>query len=142
MVWAMRVLRTLTAVSLAACLLGAAADPESISPRDPYPVNPPGPTCYGQNYDYHVWNLFAPQDVFGVDSCVAAQLVAQRNMAGNLANYIALVSARVPVFVPDALFAMAWNTSTTFLANCASNGTGVEFVQDGRTGMVLGCHAQ
>lgn len=137
----MRVLRSLTAVSLAACLLGAAADPESISPRDPYP-NPGGPTCYGQNYSQHVWNLFAPQDIYGVDSCVAAQLVAQRNVAGNYANYVALVSAHVRLFVPDAVFALAWNSSTQFLAQCASHGTGVEFVQDSRTGMVLGCHAQ
>lgn len=135
----MNALRSLAAVALAASLMGAAATPD-----EPYPGHgpAPGPACYGQNYSYHVWNLFTPQDVFLVDSCVAAQLVAQRNAAGNLANYIALVSAQVRLFVPDAVFSMAWNSSTQFLATCASQGTGVEFVQDSRTGMVLGCHAQ
>lgn len=137
----MKTLRALAAAALAAGLLGA-ADPDSISPRDPYPVDPPGPTCYGENYSHHVWNLIAPQDVFGVDSCVAAQLVAQRNVAGNLAMYVSLVSARVPVLVPNVIFTMAWNTSTTVLAACAAPGRGVEFVQDGRTGMVLGCNPQ
>jgi hypothetical protein len=126
----------LTAVVLAGSLHGAAG----VDPTTPYPA--PGPSCYGLNYERHVWNLFTPQDIYGVDSCVAAQLVAQRNVAGNLANYVAIVSARVHLLVPDAIFAMAWNTSTTFLASCASKGTGVEFVQDGRTGAVLGCHAQ
>jgi hypothetical protein len=133
----MRAQRALAAVVLAGSMHGVAGP----SPRDPYP-DPSGPTCYGQNYSEHVWNLMTPQDVYGVDSCVAAQLVAQRNVAGNLAMYITLVSARVQVLVPDAIFAMAWNTSTTFLANCASRGTGVEFVQDARTGVILGCHAQ
>lgn len=135
----MRVLRSLMAVSLAAGLLGAAA-----SPDEPYPGHGPavGPTCYGQNYSYHVWNIFTPQDVYLVDSCVAARLVANRNTAGNYANYVALVSAQVRLFVPDAVFALAWNTSTSVLARCASFGTGVQFVQDGRTGMVLGCNAQ
>jgi hypothetical protein len=133
----MKALRSLTAAILAGSLLGAAGP----DPRDPYPGSP-GPACYGQNYSDHVWNLFTPQDIYGVDSCAAAQLVAQRNVAGNLAMYITLVSARIQVLIPDAVFAMAWNTSTTFLANCASPGTGVEFVQDSRTGVVLGCHAQ
>lgn len=133
----MMALRMVAAAVLAGSLTAGAA-------VEPYPGHgeSPGPTCYGENYSYHVWNLVAPQDVYGVDSCVAAQLVAQRNVAGNLAMYITLVSARVQIFVPDAIFAMAWNTSTTFLANCASKGTGVEFVQDARTGVVLGCKAQ
>lgn len=134
----MKALRVLAAGVLAASLTGGAV-------AEPYPGHgrKPGPTCFGGNYHYHVWNLFAPQDVYGVDSCVAAQLVAQRNAAGNLAMYISLVSAKVPVIgVSEIVFVMAFNTTTQYLAACASKGTGVEFVQDGKTGAVVGCRAQ
>jgi hypothetical protein len=133
----MKAMRFLAAALLAATLTGAGV-------TEPYPGHgkQPGPTCYGGNYKYHVWNLVAPQDVYGVDSCVAAQLVAQRNAAGNLAMYISLVSARVPVLVSTTVYVMAWNTTTQALAVCASPGTGVEFVQDAKTGAVLGCRAQ
>lgn len=113
--------------------------------QEPYPGHgpKPGPVCYGSNYSYHVWNLFAPQDVYGVDSCVAAQLVAQRNAAGNVAMYISLIASRVPVLgVSEVVFVMAFNTSTQYLASCASRGTGVEFVQDSRTGAMIGCRPQ
>lgn len=128
----------LAAGALAAGLTGGAI-------AEPYPGHgrKPGPTCYGGNYEYHVWNLVAPQDVYGVDSCVAAQLVTQRNAAGNLAMYISLVASKVPVLgVSEVVFVMAFNTSTQYLAACASKGTGMEFVQDGKTGAMLGCHAQ
>ncbi len=111
--------------------------------QEPYPGHRPGPTCYGSNYSYHVWNLFAPQDVYGVDSCVAAQLVAQRNAAGNVAMYVSLVASKVPVLgISEVVFVMAFNTSTQYLASCASRGTGVEFVQDSRTGAMVGCRPQ
>jgi hypothetical protein len=112
--------------------------------QEPYPGHGhTGPTCFGANYHHHVWNLFSPQDVYGVDSCVATQLVAQRNAAGNVAMYISLVASKVPVLgVSEVVFVMAFNTSTQYLASCASKGTGVEFVQDSSTGAMVGCHAQ
>lgn len=133
----MNALRMLAAGVLAASLTGGAI-------AEPYPGHgrKPGPTCFGGNYEYHVWNLLHPQDVYGVDSCVAAQLVAQRNAAGNLAMYISLVSARVAILVSTTVYVMAWNTTTQALAVCTAPGTGVEFVQDGKTGAVLGCRAQ
>lgn len=127
--------RTLAAAALAASLLGAAAPPAVPRPAS-------GPTCYGFNGWWHVWNLFAPQDVIAVDSCVAATLIATRNLAGNYVLYVSLATAKVPYLFPVALYAMAWQTGNGALATCAAKGTGVEFVQDSKTGMVLGCHAQ
>ena len=138
----MRALRLLAAVAISASLLGAAADPESVSPRDPYPSNPPGPTCYGGNYSYHVWNLLYPQDVYGVDSCRMAVLLAQRRVAGNLAMYISLVTARVPNLMPVTVMVMAWNTSTEFLSSCTAPGRGVEFLQSSSNGWMQGCQPQ
>lgn len=139
----MNALRSLIALTLAACLLGAAADPESISPRDPYPVTPPGPTCYGQNYDYHVWNLLYPQDVFGIDSCKTAQLLAARTVAGNYTQFITLLSLWYPQVVwPVQVTVLTWNAGTGMIQTCAAPGRGIEILQDGRTGTILLCHAQ
>jgi hypothetical protein len=132
----MKLIKALIAPMLALSLMGAAAPaPASIDPHN-------GPACYGFNGWYHVWNLFAPQDVIAVDSCVAAQLIATRNLAGNYATYVAIAAARVPFLFPVSLYAMAWQTGNQALQTCASKGTGVEFVQDSSTGMILGCHAQ
>ena len=138
----MNALRALTAVSLAACLLGAAADPDSIDPRDPYPT-PGGPTCYGQNYDYHVWNLLAPQDVFGIDSCKTAQLLAARAVAGNYTQFVTLLGLWYPKVVwPVTVMVLVWNAGTAMIQTCAAPGRGIEILQDGRTGTVLMCTAQ
>jgi hypothetical protein len=135
-------MRAVTAVSLAACLLGAAADPEGIDPRDPYP-NPGGPTCYGKNYDYHVWNLVAPQDVFGIDSCKTAQLLAARTVASNYAQFVSLLNLWYPKVVwPVTVMVLVWNAGTGMIQSCAAPGRGIERVQDGRTGQVLMCSAQ
>lgn len=137
----MRALRALTAVSLAACLLGA-ADPDGIDPRDPYPT-PGGPTCYGQNYDYHVWNLVAPQDVFGIDSCKTAQLIAARTVAGSYAQFVSLLNMWYPKQVwPVTLTVLMWNAQTAMIQSCAAPGRGIEILLDGRTGQVLTCASQ
>lgn len=131
------------AILLVLSLTGAVQAPiEGPSPRDPYPIENPKPKCLGKNGHYHVWNLFSPQDVYQVDSCVAAQLVAARNQASNYALYISLLMGRIPAFVPFVVYVMAWHTGSTALANCASKGTGVEFIQDSKTGTVLYCRAQ
>lgn len=119
-----------------------AANIDSPSPRDPYPNPGPKPTCYGGNYSYHVWNLFTPEDVYGVDSCNAATLIAVRNTAGNYALYVSLASAKIPVLLPEVVYAMAWQTGNQQLTVCASKGTGIEFVQDSSTGQVIQCRAQ
>jgi hypothetical protein len=136
----MKVARPLVAGLLALALTGAAV-PDTPSPRDPYPSNR-GPTCYGFNGWYHVWNLFTPEEVYAVDSCVAQTLLATRDLAGNYALYVSLATSRVPLIFPVALYAMAWQTGNGALRTCASKGTGVEFVQDSRTGQVVMCRAQ
>lgn len=139
----MNALRSLTALTLAASLLGAAADPGSVSPRDPYPSDPPGPTCYGQNYNYHVWNLLYPQDVYGVDSCKAAQLLAARAVAGNYSQFVALLNMWYPKQVwPVTLMVLVWNAGTAMIQTCAAPGRGIELLIDGRTGTVLLCASQ
>lgn len=138
----MRALRAFTAVTLAASLLGAAADPEGLDPRDPYP-NPGGPTCYGKNYDYHVWNLVAPQDVFGLDSCRTAQLLAARAVAGSYTQFVTLLGLWYPKVVwPVTLTVLIWNAGTAMIQACAAPGRGIEILQDGRTGQVLMCDSQ
>jgi len=134
----MRIVKPIAAMALAVCLTGAAA-----SPDEPYPGHGrTGPTCYGANYSYHVWNLIYPQDVFGIDSCTVAVLVAERNVAGNYAMYVSLVAARVPQLIPASVTVMLWQTSNVIMASCASHGTGIEMLQDGRTGWMLLCSAQ
>jgi putative hemolysin len=136
----MKLAKALLPGLLALALMGAAV-PDTPSPRDPYPGEP-GPTCYGTNGWYHVWNLFTPQEVYMVDSCVAQTLIATRDLAGNYALYVSLASAKVPLAFPVALYAMAWQTGNGALRTCASKGTGVEFVQDSKTGQVIMCRAQ
>lgn len=138
----MNALRSLGALTLAVGLLGAAADPGSISPRDPYPADP-GPACYGGNYNYHVWNLLYPQDVFGVDSCRTAQLLAARAVAGNYSQFVTLLNMWYPKQVwPVSLLILTWNAGTAMIQTCAAPGRGVEILQDGRTGTVLLCGSQ
>lgn len=128
---------------MAACLLGAAADPGSISPRDPYPIDPSGPTCYGQNYDYHVWNLLNPQDVYGIDSCKITQLIAARTVAGNYSQFVTLLAIRYPKTIwPASVMILIWNANTGMIQTCAAHGTGVELLKDSRTGWTQGCRAQ
>jgi putative hemolysin len=140
----MKLTKALVAALLALSLTGASTPPPTIvhpdEPRPGHGAN--GPTCYGANGWYHVWNLFAPQDVIMVDSCVAATLIAYRDIAGNYVLYVSLVTAKVPFVFPVALYAMAWQTGNHQMRVCASKGTGIEFVQDSKTGMVLGCRAQ
>jgi hypothetical protein len=126
--------------ALALSLTGFSA--EGVDP--PPGTYPPhyGPTCYGYNESHTVWNLVAPMHVFNVDSCRAAVLVSQRNVAGNYANYVALVASRIPGALPVTVYALAWNTGNGALAQCASRGTGVTFYQSGVNGMVMGCSAQ
>lgn len=134
----MHLAKPIAAMVMAGCLTGAAAVPD-----EPYPGHGhTGPTCYGANYSYHVWNLFYPQDVYGVDSCGMAELLAQRRVAGNLAMYISLVTARVPNLMPVTVMVMAWNTSTEFLSSCAAPGRGVEFVQSSSNGWMQACRPQ
>jgi len=140
----MTVRRSLATLATAMCLMGAAADPGSISPRDPYPGEPPsGPTCYGSNYDYHVWNLLNPQDVFGIDSCRTAQMIAVRQVAGNYSQFIVLLGVKYPKVVWPVSAALAiWNANTGMIQTCAAPGRGIEILKDSKTGWVQGCIAQ
>jgi putative hemolysin len=138
--------RSLMAGLMAICLMGIGLPGASAlpgpNPPPGQPISPVGPTCFGNNGHYHVWNLFAPQDVYQVDSCIANQLVAARNSATNYVMYLSLLMGKLPAFVPLVVYVMAWHTTNVALANCASKGTGIEFVQDSRTGAVLYCRAQ
>lgn len=140
----MRRLRKLAAsAALALSLTGFST--EGIDPPPgtyPEPGGPAGPTCYGRNDKQTAWNLVNPVHIFKVDSCKAAVLVSQRNLAGNYANYVALVASRIPGAMPITVYALAWNTGNGVLAQCASRGTGVIFYQSGMNGMVIGCDAQ
>jgi len=134
----MKPLRTVAAATaLAAGLMAGVSAPAQADPGDWY-----GGGCIGGAYSYHIWNLFYPQTAFALPSCAINELIAQRNVAGNYANYIALVASKVPITVPLVIYAMAWNTSTTWLSSCASRGRGVVFYQDNRTGMILSCNSQ
>jgi len=137
----MKTLRILGAsAALALSLTGFST--EGVDPPPGHYPTPGGPTCYGRNAQTTVWNLVNPVHVFSVDSCKAAVLVSQRNVAGNYANYVALVASRIPGALPITVYALAWNTGNGVLAQCASRGTGVSFYQSGQNGMVLGCDAQ
>lgn len=137
----MKTLRSLAlAVLLALSLTGFSAKGADPPPGYYPPRN--GPSCYGVNESRTVWNLVNPIHVYKVDSCKAAVLVSQRNLAGNYANYVALVAARIPGALPVTVYALAWNTGNGALAQCASRGTGVTFTQSGYNGMVIGCSAQ
>ena len=136
-------LRTLVAsAALALSLTGFSA--EGVDPPPGHYPTPgaPRPACYGVNEQRTVWNLVTPVHVYSVDSCRAAVLVSQRNLAGNYANYVALVAARIPGAMPITVYALAWNTGNGVLAQCAARGTGVTFSQSSQNGMVLGCSAQ
>lgn len=115
---------------------------EGIDPPPGHYPTPGIPGCYGKNEKQTVWNLVNPIHAFSVDSCKAAVLVSQRNLAGNYANYVALVASRIPGAMPITVYALAWNTGNGVLAQCASRGTGVTFYQSARNGMVIGCNAQ
>ena len=130
----------IAALAVSALLAGGVGT--GLDPREPYYPWSPGPTCYGVTEWHTAWNLVAPTTVYNVNSCVAAELVAGRNLVGNYANYIAFVSARVPVLLPVSVYAVAWNTGNSVLARCASRGTGVTFYQSGYNGMVISCSAQ
>lgn len=127
--------------ALALTALLAAGPSTGVDPREPYPWAP-GPTCYGATEWHNAWNLVTPTTVYNVNSCVAAELVAKRNLAGNYANYVALLAARIPPLFPVSVYSLAWNTGNGVLAQCASRGTGVTFYQSGVNGMVIGCNAQ
>jgi hypothetical protein len=136
----MRKLWTLGLCIIALTLTGFSG--EGVDPPPGHYPPPVGPTCYGYNESHTVPNLVNPTHVFNVDSCKAAVLVAQRNLAGNYANYVALVASRIPGAMPITVYALAWNTGNGVLAQCASRGTGVTFYQSGFNGMVIGCSAQ
>ena len=136
----MRVLKSLTALTLAAGLLGAAA-----SPDEPYPGHgpQPGPTCYGANYSYHVWNLVMPQEVVGIDSCKTAQMIAARAAASNYVNFVGLLARWYPntAFTATAM-GLIYAAQTGMLQTCAAPGRGVEFIMDTRNGVIQGCQPQ
>jgi hypothetical protein len=129
-------MHTLAVAALAASLTVGPAD------IDTFPPDPAPPTCYGTIGWHNAWNLVNPVTVYNVDSCTASRLVAARNLAGNYANYVALLAARVPAMFPTSVYALAWNTGNGVLARCASYGTGVTFYQSGFNGMVITCSAQ
>lgn len=137
----MRRLRKLAASAALALSLTGFSTEGVDPPPGHYPV-PGRPDCYGLNAKQTVWNLVNPIHIFKVDSCKAAVLVSQRNLAGNYANYVALVASRIPGAMPITVYALAWNTGNGVLAQCASRGTGVIFYQSGLNGMVIGCDAQ
>jgi hypothetical protein len=136
----MKLTKALVAALLALSLTGASTPHIESAPSKSATTQ--NHHCVGFNGWWHVWNLFAPQTVIAVDSCVAATLISQRELAGNYALYVSLVTAKIPWVFPVALYAMAWQTGNVQMRLCAAKGTGIEFVQDNRTGMVLGCRAQ
>ena len=101
-----------------------------------------GPTCYGYNESHTVWNLVNPTHVYNVDSCRAAVLVSQRNLASSYANFVALAASKIPGAMPVTVYTLAWSTGNGVLAGCAAAGRGVTFYQSGVNGMVIGCSAQ
>lgn len=101
-----------------------------------------GPTCYGYNESHTVWNLVNPMRVFNVDSCRAAVLVSQRNLASSYANFVALAASKIPGAMPVTVYTIAWSVGNGVLAQCAARGTGVSLYQSGLNGMVIGCDAQ
>jgi hypothetical protein len=125
--------------ALAAALMTTAPAPADL---DTFPPDPAPPACYGSIGWRNTWNLFNPMTEYDVDSCTANQLVAARNLAGNYANYVALLAARVPAAFPASVYALAWNTGNSVLAECASHGTGVTFYQSNFNGMVITCSPQ
>jgi len=133
----MKPLRTMAAAAVLAASAGIAAAPANADPGDWY-----GGGCIGGAYSYHVWNLFTPQDVYALPSCAIAELVAQRNVAGSYANYVGLVASKVPVLIPNVIYALAWNTSTQWLASCNGRGRGAIFTQSGWNGMIISCYSQ
>ena len=137
----MKTLRILGA-SAALALTLTAFSTDGIDPPPGHYPGPGGPSCYGYNEDHTVWNLVNPIHVYNVDSCKAAVLVSQRNLANSYANYLVLLASKIPGTVPVTVYYLAWNTSTGVLAQCASEGTGVTFYHSGMNGMVLGCSAQ
>jgi hypothetical protein len=85
----------------------------------------------------------APQDVFGIDSCKTAQLLAARAVAGSYAQFVTLVGLWYPKVVwPVGLMVLVWNAGTAMIQTCAAPGRGIEILQDGRTGTVLMCSSQ
>lgn len=133
------------ALALTASLTGlsgaAHADPgDGVGPF-PYPS---GPTCYGGVYSYHVWNLFHPMDVYGVDSCAITLMITYRRAGGTFAQYVsALSAARWPqVGVPLTTLVFLWNASTDAMAVCAAPGRGVELTVSDLWGQVIACRTQ
>lgn len=107
-----------------------------------YPLPPWGPTCYGQNGWQTIYNLAQPgQQLYKLDSCRAAQLVAAKNLVGNYSMYVTLLTTRYPGLWPETALILGWQTGNAMLASCASYGTGVQYLQGGN-GMVLGCSPQ
>ena len=135
----MKPLRTMAAAAALAAALsgGALAAPANADPGDWY-----GGGCIGGAYSYHVWNLFYPMEAYALPSCAINELVANRNLVGNYANYVGLVASKVPVAIPLVIYAMAWNTSTTWLAQCNARGRGAVFTQSNMNGMIISCHSQ
>lgn len=138
--------RTIASLLLTASLSGVAVSSVWADPGDGWPPRPPvtGPTCYGSNSSYHVWNLFAPMTVYRTDSCKAAVLLARRAAAGSAAQLLAAVAAsRYPkAGVPANVVIAAFNLQTSLLQGCVAPGRGVEFTVDNRTGMTIQCRAQ
>lgn len=150
----MKPLRALAAAAaLAAGLAAGIAGPAAADPGDGvgsdgvnynyYPMPYWGPTCYGSNGSRYIWNLAEPgQWEYTIDSCRAAQLVAAKNFAGNYSMYVNLLTTKFPgIMWPETALIMGWQTSNAYLAQCASYGTGVSFLQ-GSNGMVLMCRPQ
>lgn len=129
------------AVAMTAGLSGTAhADPgDGLPPAPP----PSGPTCYGQNSQQHIWNLFAPQELYKVDSCRTAAMIAARGEVTALAQFLALAASRYPhLAIPTGTLVAFWGLNTAFLQSCAAPGRGIELLVDNRTGAVVGCRAQ
>jgi len=104
---------------------------------------PAAPACFGQVYSYHAWNLFAPTEVYGIDSCTTARVLAQRGVAGQALGLGLIPVARYPKVAPPlAALVALYNIQTATLVLCASPGRGVELAIDNRNGMVISCSSQ
>lgn len=135
----MKALRVLAATS--ALLMGSAGAAEA---RDPGDGQPPGPTCYGRSYSYHIWNLVHPMTAYGTTSCAITRALALR--ASN-ASFLQFSSGLTTLVSPHAgaagsLLTVLYNMNTDALRLCAVRGTGVELVTSNLNGMVIQCKAQ
>lgn len=133
-----------TAVVLAASLLGGSAAQAYESPLPDGGYDLPGPPCYGGQYSYHVWNLFHPMEVYGIDSCTITLMVLYRRSGATFAQFLsALSAAKWPwVGIPAATLVFLWNSTTDAMAICAAPGTGVELTVSNLNGQVINCRAQ